>query len=313
MLSYLTGRLLSLIPVLLVVAVVVFLLVRHTPGDPARVLAGEDATPEQLRLLRRDMGLEGPLPAQFASWIGRAVRGDLGRSLFNRLPVTRMIGQHVGPTLMLSAMAIGVALCIGIPLGVVSAVYRNSWWDQAGLALAMLGAAVPTFWLGLSLIVVFAVNLGWFPSSGFRSPTEDLWRSLSYLTLPALTLGVPNSALIIRFVRSSLLDVIATDYVRTARAKGLGERLVIFRHAFRNALVPILTVVGLTFAALMGGAVVTETVFAIPGIGLMVVQSVLRRDYPVIQGVTLVVATSYVMINLFVDLLYFLVDPRVKY
>lgn len=313
MLSYLTGRLLSLIPVLLVVAVVVFLLVRHTPGDPARVLAGEDATPEQLRLLRRDMGLEGPLPAQFASWIGRAVRGDLGRSLFNRLPVTRMIGQHVGPTLMLSAMAIGVALCIGIPLGVVSAVYRNSWWDQAGLALAMLGAAVPTFWLGLFLIVIFAVNLGWLPSSGFRSPTEDLWRSLSYLTLPALTLGVPNSALIIRFVRSSLLDVIATDYVRTARAKGLGERLVIFRHAFRNALVPILTVVGLTFAALMGGAVVTETVFAIPGIGLMVVQSVLRRDYPVIQGVTLVVATSYVMINLLVDLLYFLVDPRVKY
>ncbi len=313
MLSYLTGRLLSLIPVLLVVAVVVFLLVRHTPGDPARVLAGEDATPEQLRLLRRDMGLEGPLPAQFASWIGRAVRGDLGRSLFNRLPVTRIIGQHVGPTLMLSAMAIIVALCIGIPLGVVSAVYRNSWWDQIGLALAMLGAAVPTFWLGLFLIVVFAVNLGWLPSSGFRSPTEDLWRSLSYLTLPALTLGVPNSALIIRFVRSSLLDVIATDYVRTARAKGLGERLVIFRHAFRNALVPILTVIGLTFAALMGGAVVTETVFAIPGIGQMVVQSVLRRDYPVIQGVTLVVATSYVMINLLVDLLYFLVDPRVKY
>jgi peptide/nickel transport system permease protein len=308
-LSYLTGRLLSLIPVLLVVAV----LVRHTPGDPARVLAGEDATPEQLRLLRRDMGLEGPLPAQFVSWIGRAVRGDLGRSLFSRLPVTRMIGQHVGPTLMLSGMAIVVALCIGIPLGVVSAVYRNSWWDQAGLALAMLGAAVPTFWLGLSLIVVFAVNLGWLPSSGFRSPTEDLWRSLSYLTLPALTLGVPSSALIIRFVRSSLLDVIATDYVRTARAKGLGERLVIFRHAFRNALVPILTVIGLTCAALMGGAVVTETVFAIPGIGQMVVQSVLRRDYPVIQGVTLVVATSYVMINLLVDLLYFLVDPRVKY
>lgn len=313
MLSYLTGRLLSLIPVLLVIAVVVFLLVRHTPGDPARVLAGEDATPEQLRLLRRDMGLEGPLPAQFASWIGRAIRGDLGRSLFSRLPVTRIIGQHVGPTLMLSAMAIIIALSIGIPLGVVSAVYRNSWWDQAGLALAMLGAAVPTFWLGLSLIVVFAVNLGWLPSSGFRSPTEDLWRSLSYLTLPALTLGVPNSALIIRFVRSSLLDVIATDYVRTARAKGLGERLVIFRHAFRNALVPILTVVGLTFAALMGGAVVTETVFAIPGIGQMVVQSVLRRDYPMIQGVTLVVATSYVMINLLVDLLYFLVDPRVKY
>jgi len=311
--AYLAARLLSLIPVLLVVAVVIFLLIRLTPGDPARVLAGEDATPEQVRLLRRDMGLEGPLPTQFVLWFGRAVQGDLGRSLFNRFPVRRVIGQHIGPTLMLSAMAITVALCIGIPLGVVSAVYRNSWWDQAGLALAMLGAAVPTFWLGLSLIVVFAVNLGWLPSSGFRSPTEDLWRSLSYLVLPSLTLGVPNSALIIRFVRSSLLEVIATDYVRTARAKGLGERLVIFRHAFRNALVPILTVVGLTCAALMGGAVVTETVFAIPGIGQLVVQAVLRRDYPVIQGVTLVVATSYVMINLLVDLLYFLVDPRVKY
>ncbi len=311
--SYLAGRLLALIPVLLVVAIVVFLLVHLTPGDPARVLAGEDATPEQIGMLRRDMGLDRPLPAQFVLWLTRAVQGDLGRSLFNRLPVSRIIGQHVGPTLMLSAMAVTVSLCIGIPLGVVSAVYRNSWWDQSGLALAMLGAAVPTFWLGLSLIVVFAVNLGWLPSSGFRPPTEGLWRSLTYLILPSLTLGVPNSALIIRFVRSSLLDVIATDYVRTARAKGLGERLVIFRHAIRNALVPILTVVGLTFAALMGGAVVTETVFAIPGIGQMVVSSVLRRDYPVIQGVTLIVATSYVMINLLVDLLYFLVDPRVKY
>lgn len=311
--AYLAARLLSLIPVLLVVAVVIFLLIRLTPGDPARVLAGEDATPEQLRLLRHDMGLEGPLPTQFARWLGRAVQGDLGRSLFNRFPVRRIIGQHIGPTLMLSGLAVAVALCIDIPLGVVSAVYRNSWWDQAGLALAMLGAAVPTFWLGLSLIVLFAVNLGWFPSSGFRPLSEGVLRSLGYLILPALTLGVPSSALIIRFVRSSLLDVIATDYVRTARAKGLGERLVIFRHAFRNALVPILTVVGLTFAALMGGAVVTETVFAIPGIGQLVVQSVLRRDYPVIQGVTLVVATSYVMINLLVDLLYFVVDPRVKY
>jgi peptide/nickel transport system permease protein len=313
MLSYLTARLLALVPVLLVVAVVIFLLVRSTPGDPARVLAGEDATPEQIRLLRRDMGLEGPLPTQFARWVTRAARGDLGRSLFNRMPVGRVIGQHVGPTLMLSTLAVAVSLTIGLPLGIVSAVYRNSWLDQSGLALAMLGAAVPTFWLGLSLIVVFAVNLGWLPSSGFRSPTEDLGRSLSYLILPALTLGIPSSALIIRFVRSSLLDVIAADYVRTARAKGLGQRLVIFKHALRNALVPILTVVGLTFAALMGGAVVTETVFAIPGMGQLVVQSVLRRDYPVIQGVTLVVATSYVVINLIVDLMYFLVDPRVKY
>ena len=313
MLPYLAGRLFALIPVLLVVAVVVFMLVRLTPGDPARVLAGEDATPEQIKMLRRDMGIDGPLPTQFAVWVARAVRGDFGRSLFNRFPVRRIIGQHAGPTLMLSAMAVTVALTIGIPLGVVSGVYRNSWWDQGGLAIAMLGAAIPTFWLGLFLIVLFAVNFGWLPAAGFRSPSEGIGQSLRYLVLPALTLGVPSSALIIRFVRSSLLDVIAADYVRTARAKGLAQRAVIFRHAVRNALVPILTVVGLTFAALMGGAVVTETVFAIPGMGQLVVQSVLRRDYPVIQGVTLVVATSYVIINLIVDLLYFLVDPRVKY
>jgi peptide/nickel transport system permease protein len=243
---------------------------------------------------------------QFGLWLSRAVRGDLGRSLFNRLPVTRTIAQHVGPTVMLSVMAIAVALSLGIPIGIVSAVYRNSWLDQASLALAMLGAAVPSFWLGLSLIVLFAVNAGWLPAEG-------LWTSVRYLILPALALGLPNSALIIRFVRSSLLDVISTDYVRTARAKGLAERVVIFRHAVRNALVPILTVVGLTFAALMGGAVVTETVFSIPGIGQLVVSSVLRRDYPIIQGVTLIVAASYVLINLMVDLLYFLVDPRVKY
>ncbi len=313
MTSYVLGRALALVPVMLVVAVVVFLIARFTPGDPIRVLLGEDARPEQVQALRQLHGLDAPLPVQFGLWIWRALRGDLGRSLYNRLPVTRTIWQHVGPTVMLSLMALAVALAIGIPIGIASAVYRNSWLDQASLTLVMLGAAVPSFWLGLTLIVVVAVNLGWLPSSGFRPPDEGLWRSVRYLILPALALGVPNSALIIRFVRGSLLDVIATDYVRTARAKGLAERAVIFRHALRNALVPILTVVGLTFAALMGGAVVTETVFSIPGIGQLVVQSVLRRDYPVIQGVTLIVAASYVLINLLVDVLYLVVDPRVKY
>jgi peptide/nickel transport system permease protein len=311
--SYLAGRVLALAPVLLVVAVMVFLIARFTPGDPIRVLLGEDARPEQVQALRQLHGLDAPLPVQFGLWISRALRGDLGRSLYNRLPVTRTIWQHVGPTVMLSLLALTVALAIGIPIGIASAVYRNSWLDQASLTLVLLGAAVPSFWLGLTLIVVFAVNLGWLPSSGFRPPDEGLWRSLRYMILPAIALGVPNSALIIRFVRGSLLDVIATDYIRTARAKGMAERAVIFRHALRNALVPILTVVGLTFAALMGGAVVTETVFSIPGIGQLVVQSVLRRDYPVIQGVTLIVAASYVLINLVVDVLYLVVDPRVKY
>jgi len=313
MLSYLTGRVLSLIPVLLVVAVVVFLLIHLTPGDPARVLLGQDATREQVQSLRHEMGLDRPLGVQFVLWLGRAAHGDLGLSLFQHIPVTADILQHAGPTVTLSLMAISVSLLIGIPAGVVSAVFRNSWLDQGSLALAMLGAAVPSFWLGLSLIVLFAVDLGWLPSSGYRAPAGGLGQSLRYLILPALALGLPNSSLIIRFTRSSLLDVISNDYIRTARAKGVSERAVVFHHALRNALVPILTVVGLTFAALMGGAVVTETVFSLPGVGQLVVSSVLRRDYPVIQGVILMVATIYVLLNLAVDLLYFLVDPRVKY
>ena len=313
MLSYLTGRILALAPVLLVVAIVVFLLIHLTPGDPARVLLGQDATPEQVQNLRHEMGLDRPLPVQFVLWFGRALHGDLGLSFFQRIPVTADILLHASPTVTLSLMAITVSLLIGIPAGVISAVYRNSWLDQGSLALAMLGAAVPSFWLGLSLIVIFAVNLGWLPSSGYRAPAEGIGLSLHYLILPALALGLPNSSLIIRFTRSSLLDVIGNDYIRTARAKGVSERAVIFHHALRNALVPILTVVGITFAALMGGAVVTETVFSLPGIGQLVVASVLRRDYPVIQGVILMVATVYVLINLAVDLMYFLVDPRVKY
>ena len=313
MLAYLTGRLFALLPVLGVVAVVVFLLVHVTPGDPARVLLGQDATDTQVAALRHDLGLDRPLPVQFALWIGRALHGDLGTSLFLRIPVTWDILQHLGPTATLSLLGLSVALVIGIPVGVVSAVFRNSWLDQLSLALAMLGAAVPSFWLGLSLIILFAVDLGWLPSSGYQSPATGVWHSLEYLLLPAFALGVPSSSLIIRFTRSSLLDVLGNDYIRTARAKGLRGRAVIFRHAFRNALVPILTVVGLTFAALMGGAVVTENVFSLPGIGQLVVSSVLRRDYPVIQGVVLMVATAYVVINLGVDLLYFAVDPRVRY
>ena len=313
MLAYLTARLFALLPVLLVVAVVVFMLVHVTPGDPARVLLGQDATDAQVAALRHALGLDRPLAVQFVWWLGRGLRGDLGTSFFLHIPVTADILQHVGPTATLSVLGLAVALLIGIPVGIVSAVLRNSWLDQASQALAMLGAAVPSFWLGLSLIVLFAVDLGWLPSSGYRSPAGGIWQSLHYLILPALALGLPNSSLIIRFTRSSLLDVLGNDYIRTAHAKGLSLERVIAHHALRNALVPILTVVGLTFAALMGGAVVTETVFSLPGIGQLVVSSVLRRDYPVIQGVILMVATVYVVINLAVDLMYFVVDPRVRY
>jgi peptide/nickel transport system permease protein len=312
-LSYLINRLFALLPVLLVVAVVVFMLIHVTPGDPARVILGEDATPAQVAALDHDLGLDRPLAVQFALWLGRALRGNLGTSFFEHVPVTADIAEHVGPTAILSLLSLAVAIAIGIPVGVVSAVLRNSWLDQLSLGLAMLGAAVPSFWLGLSLILLFAVDLGWLPSSGFQSPGQGWWQAIQYLILPSLALGVPNSSLIIRFTRSSLLDVLGNDYVRTARAKGLSRRVVILRHAFRNALVPILTVVGLTFAALMGGAVVTETVFSLPGVGQLVVLSVLRRDYPVIQGIVLMIATAYVIINLGVDLLYFAVDPRVRY
>ena len=299
---------------MLVVGVVVFLIARFTPGDPVRVLLGEDARPEQVQALRQLHGLDAPLPVQFGLWLTRALRGDLGRSLFNRMPVTRTIWQHVGPTVMLSIMALVVALVIGIPIGILSAVYRNSWLDQASLVLVDAGGG------GAELLAR--------PVADRRIRREP--RVAAVLGLPAARRGavderaVPDRSPPSRWgcptppsssasCAGSLLDVIATDYVRTARAKGLAERAVIFRHALRNALVPILTVVGLTFAALMGGAVVTETVFSIPGMGQLVVSSVLRRDYPVIQGVTLIVAASYVLINLVVDMLYLVVDPRVKY
>ena len=313
MLAYLTGRLFALLPVLAVVAIIVFMLVHVTPGDPARVLLGEGATEAQVSALRHDLGLDRPLPVQFALWLGRALRGDLGQSLYLHMPVATDILLHVGPTLTLAVLGMFTALLIGIPIGVVSAVFRNSWFDQASMGVALLGAAVPSFWLGLSLIVLFAVRLGWLPSSGYESPAHGILKSFQYFVMPALALGVPSSSLIIRFTRSSLLDVLGNDYIRTARAKGLRGRSVILRHGLRNALVPVLTVVGLTFAALMGGAVVTERVFSLPGIGQLVVSSVLRRDYPVIQGVTLMVARAFVVSNLGVVLVYVAADPRVRY
>lgn len=313
MVSYLLGRLVALVPVALVVAAVVFLLIHVTPGDPARVILGQDATAAQVAALRHELGLDRPLPVQFALWLWRAAHGDLGTSYFLRIPVAVDILDHAGPTTSLAFLSLVVALFIGVPTGILSAVLRNSWIDQFSLGLAMLGAAVPSFWLGLFLILLFAVNLGWLPSSGYRPPGHGMWESLHYLILPSLALGIPNSSLIIRLTRSSLLDVLGNDYIRTARAKGLPERIVILRHGFKNALVSVLTVVGLTFAGLMGGAVVTETVFSLPGLGQLVVLSVLRRDYPVIQGIVLTVATIYVIINLLVDLTYAAIDPRIRY
>jgi peptide/nickel transport system permease protein len=257
-------------------------------------------------------GLDRSLPEQFVLWLRELARGNLGDSIFLQRPVTQALWERAEPTALLSLMAVAIATLIGVPCGIVSAVYRGRAADQAFTGFAMLGASVPSFWFGLVLMQIFAVSLGWFPVSGYGEPGASLAQRLHCLVLPATVLGVLNSALIIRFTRASMLDVLGEDYVRTARAKGLPEHRVVLKHALRNALVPIVTVIGLTVALMIGGAVVTETVFGLPGVGNLVVSAVTRRDYPVIQGALLVVAAIYVVINFLIDLLYTVVDPRVK-
>jgi len=302
----------QLVIVLAVVGVIAFLLIHLAPGDPASVMLGSNATQDQVDRLRQQLALDQPLPVQFVAWSSRVLQGDLGISHFAQKPVLQVLAQRAEPTLILTSMSILVAILIGVPTGVVAAIRRGGGLDQAALGLALLGASVPSFWLGLSLILFFAVRLGWFPSSGILPLASGGFESLRYYVLPALALGFPNSALITRITRSSMLDVLNQDYVRTAESKGVSPFRVIIRHALRNALVPIVTIIGLTIASLMGGAVVTETVFSIPGVGRLVVQSVLRRDYPVIQAAILLVATIYVLVNLAVDLLYVWVDPRIR-
>ena len=249
---------------------------------------------------------------QFGYWLREVVHGNLGQSIFLQRPVTQALWERAEPTTLMALMAVAIAAAIGIPCGIVSAVYRGRIVDQLFTGVAMLGASVPSFWLGIVLIQWFAVSLGWFPVSGYGAPDASLAERVHALMLPAIVLGTLNSALIIRFTRASMLDVLGEDYVRTARSKGLPERTVVLKHALRNALVPIVTVLGLTIALMIGGAVVTETVFGLPGVGNLVVSAVLRRDYPVIQGALLVIAGIYVLINFSIDLLYAVVDPRVK-
>jgi peptide/nickel transport system permease protein len=303
-----------MIPTLFISAVIIFSFIHLIPGDPASVMLGEQATPEQVEALKEHLGLNQPLYVQFIRWLGNVLRGDLGRSVFFQEPVTKVIASGAETSLWLASISMALILFLGIPIGMLSAIKYNSFWDQAVSGGAMFAAAVPTFWLGLNLMFVFAVVLGWFPSSGFPSIVESGdFTHLRYLILPAVTLAAPNSALIIRLVRASMLDVMKDDYVRTARAKGLSEWAVNLRHVFRNSLLSIVATLGFTFVALVSGTVVTETVFSLPGIGRLVVQSVLRRDYPVIQGVILVIVLLYLVINLIVDILYTYLDPRVKY
>ena len=309
---FLLGRLGGMLVVLSLVAVLVFALTRVAPGDPVAVLLGDQATAADIARVQRVYGLDRSLPEQFGLWLQQLARGNLGDSIFLQRPVTQALWERAEPTALLALMAVAIATLIGVPCGVVSAVFRGGAADQALTGFAMLGASVPSFWFGLVLMQLFAVSLGWFPVSGYGEPGASLAQRLHCLVLPATVLGVLNSALIIRFTRASMLDVLGEDYVRTARAKGLPERRVIFKHALRNALVPIVTVIGLTVALMIGGAVVTETVFGLPGVGNLVVSAVTRRDYPVIQGALLIVAAIYVVINFLVDLLYTVVDPRVR-
>jgi peptide/nickel transport system permease protein len=309
---YLARRLLAAIPVMVMVATAVFLLLFLTPGDPAAVILGADARPEQVAELRARLGLDQPVYIQLGNWYLRLLRGDLGQSIFENRPVIEAVISRAEPTLLLTSLATLVAVTLGLTLGLLAALRHGRWQDTGAMVVAIGGVSMPTFWLGLNLIFVFGVVLGWLPVAGYEPLSSGLWPSLRYLILPAITLGLFQAALLARLTRSMMLETLGDDYVRTARAKGLAEHAVIIRHAFRNALIPLLTVIGLIFAALMGGAVITEQVFNIPGVGRMLIQAVARRDYPVVQGVVMIVAGLYVLINLVVDVLYGYLDPRLR-
>lgn len=313
MFAYTVKRLLTLIPTLLAASILVFLFIHLIPGDPAAILLGDTATPEEVAQLTAEMGLDRPIYIQYAYWLGNVLQGDFGTSVFFGQPVLSVIASGAETSILLASMTMVWIIMVGIPVGILSATKHGTWVDQLTSGGAMLAASIPTFWLGLYLILLFSVGLGWFPSSGFPSLTDDGGiTNLRYLILPSLTLAAPNAALIVRLVRASMLDVAREDHVRTARAKGLHPSRVAIKHVFRNALIAVAAAFGFTFAALISEAVVTETVFSLPGIGRLVVQSILRRDYPVIQGVILVIVVLYMIINLLVDLAYARLDPRVS-
>ncbi len=313
MFNYFIRRLLTAIPVMLVVALSVFLLLRLAPGDPATIIAGDMANPEQVANIRRAMGLDQPILTQFLLWIGNLLHGDFGTSLISQTSVTSMITQRLEPTASLAVAAILITVLIAVPLGVIAAWRQGSWIDNLVMSSSVVGFSVPVFVIAYLLIQLFAIELRWLPVQGFRSLDQGLGEFIARLILPALTLASVYIALIARMTRASVLEVLREDYIRTARAKGLSQRVVLFRHALRNAAVPILTVVGAGFALMVSGVVVTESVFNIPGLGRLIVDAVLARDYPVIQALILLTAGLYVVINLLIDLSYAITDPRIRY
>jgi peptide/nickel transport system permease protein len=313
MLSYIIRRIFAAIPVMAVVALFVFLLLRLTPGDPAAIIAGDMATPEQLERIRTSLGLNQPITVQFFTWVGQLLSGNLGTSLISQTPVTTLIAQRLEPTISLALLAITFSVLIAVPLGVIAAWRNGGWLDNLVMAASVLGFSLPVFVVGYIFIQIFAIELKWLPVQGFRSISDGVVPFIERATLPALTLSTIYIALIARMTRASMLDVLGEDYVRTARAKGLTEKIVLFRHALRNAAIPILTVIGTGFALLISGVVVTESVFNVPGLGRLTVDAILARDYPVIQGLILLTSGIYVLVNLLIDLSYAFLDPRIRY
>ncbi|WP_207539807.1 ABC transporter permease [Sabulicella rubraurantiaca] len=311
--AYIVRRILATIPVMAVVALFVFSLLYLAPGDPAAVIAGDQATPEDVERIRASLGLDRPYLVRFGEWVWNIARGDLGISIFTNLPVSTMIAQRVEPTLSLCLITLVLAVSVAVPLGVVAAWKQGTLVDRAVMGFAVLGFSVPVFVVGYLLAYVFALELDWFPVQGYTPFSEGVLPWLENLVLPAIALGGVYIALIARITRATMLEVLSQDYIRTARAKGANQRSILFLHALKNAAVPIVTVVGIGMALLIGGAVVTESVFAIPGLGRLTVDAILRRDYPVIQGVVLLFSFVYVLVNLLIDLLYTLFDPRIRY
>lgn len=312
MIEYIGKRLLSLIPILLIVGTIVFFIIHLTPGDPATIMLGPEASQQQINELRNELGLDEPILVRFGDWIGGVAKGDLGESYFMKMSVAKAISEHFGPTLSLTICAQLIALIVAIPLGILAAKKKGALTDQTVMGISFLGISTPSFLIGLFFILFFAVELRWLPASGYQTLDNGLMNHLKYMILPALSLGFMQAALIARMTRATMLEILNQSYIEIARAKGIRESMIVLKHGFRNAAIPILTVVGQSFALLIGGATVTETVFNIPGIGQLIVNSVERRDYEVIQGVVLVIAAVYVAINLLIDLLYSLLDPRVR-
>jgi peptide/nickel transport system permease protein len=312
MLQYLVRRIGSIVPTLFFVSVLIFGLQQLLPGDPAKVLAGEEQDPNVIAYLHKKLHLDQPLPIRYLYWAGGVLRGDLGESLRIQKPVLDLIEEKLPVTLELAGLAIVIALSIGVTAGIVSAVARNTFWDYAANVFALWGLSTPTFWLGIMMILLFAVTLRWLPASGYVSPFEDLRANLASMIMPAFVLGNAIAAVLMRHTRSAMLQVLDSDYVRTARAKGLDEHVVVLKHALRNALIPVITLGALEFGTLLSGAVLTEQVFSIPGFGKLIVDAVFNRDYAVVQGVVLCTATAYIMLNLVADLAYFAVNPRLR-